>query len=510
MDTLIAAAVGCGLPVERPEATMIMVCGAAATQVAVLSLGSIVRAERIPVGGEAVDAAIVQHLRHQHQLMLPSQSVRPLQLALEGNGLTPEGPEVTEIHGRDVATGLARSVKVDTAAVRRAIQTPLTAVLDGIGKVLRDCPPDLVADLADRGIMMVGGSALLPGLDQMLRQATGMPVHIAEQPELCAVEGLGAMLEGRITLWCWTRSAPEPHLDPPSLLPGPVRIRAGGPARVPGRSRPFQRSGVYRGPGWAGASAAQQYRAQPLVRVPAAAGAAGTARPATHEHRQGGDMTSAASFPRDGRTPWSSAVAWTRTGRCSPRGELVRGCAQLLAGKLAELPAGTARVDLDMSGVHFMDTAGLQFLEVLREHARRRSMPVTTCRWSGQPRRILELAGLDTTDPLRSPRRALAGRVGGGAGARGAAASAPGGGRAAAAGHRVPPGHRPGARHPDGDVRLLLGRGVAHPAGGVAAVQHQAAHRGRVADGVRGGGGHSPPPEVRTALARALARRAAR
>lgn len=198
VDTLIAAAVGCGLPVEQPEATMIMVCGAAATQVAVLSLGSIVQAQRIPVGGEAVDNAIVQHLRHQHELMLPSQSVRPLQLTLSGNGLTPRGPESTEIHGRDVATGLARTVKVDTAAVRRAIQTPLTAVLDGIGKVLRECPPDLVADLADRGIMMVGGSALLPGLDQMLRQATGMPVHIAERPELCAVEGLGAMLEGRI------------------------------------------------------------------------------------------------------------------------------------------------------------------------------------------------------------------------------------------------------------------------------------------------------------------------
>ncbi|BFO21245.1 rod shape-determining protein [Streptomyces sp. KM77-8] len=198
VDTLIAAAVGCGLPVERPEAAMIMVCGAAATQVAVLSLGAIVTAERIPVGGEAVDHAIVQHLRHQHELMLPSQSVRPLQLALHGNGLTAQGPESTEIHGRDVATGLARSVRVDTAAVRQAIQTPLTAVLDGIGKVLRECPPDLVADLVDRGIMMVGGSALLPGLDQMLRQATGMPVHIAERPELCAVQGLGEMLEGKI------------------------------------------------------------------------------------------------------------------------------------------------------------------------------------------------------------------------------------------------------------------------------------------------------------------------
>ncbi|MET7359673.1 rod shape-determining protein [Streptomyces sp. NPDC005562] len=198
VDTLIAAAVGCGLPVERPEATMILVCGAATTQVAVLSLGAIVTAERIPVGGEAIDNAIVQHLRHHHELMLPSQSVRPLQLALRGNGLTPQGPESTEIHGRDVATGLARSVQVDTAAVRDAIHTPLTAVLDGIGKVLRDCPPDLVADLADRGIMMVGGSALLPGLDQMLRDATGMPVHIAERPDVCAVMGLGAMLEGKI------------------------------------------------------------------------------------------------------------------------------------------------------------------------------------------------------------------------------------------------------------------------------------------------------------------------
>ncbi|KUN05170.1 rod shape-determining protein MreB [Streptomyces yokosukanensis] len=198
VDTLIAAAIGCGLPVERPEATMIMVCGAATTQVAVLSLGSIVSAERVPVGGEAVDHAVVQHLRHQHKLMLPGQSVRPLHIALSSNGLTAHGPTQTEVLGRDVVTGLPRSVRVDTAAVRDAIQTPLTAVLDCIGKVLRDCPPDLVADLADRGIVMVGGSALLPGFDQMLRQATGMPVHIADRPDICAAQGLGAMLEGRI------------------------------------------------------------------------------------------------------------------------------------------------------------------------------------------------------------------------------------------------------------------------------------------------------------------------
>jgi rod shape-determining protein MreB len=198
VDTLIAAAVGCGLPVERPEATMVIVCGAATTQIAVLSMGAIVTSVRVPVGGEAIDHAVVQHLRQQHELMLPSQVVRPLQVTLSGNGLTTRGPEQTLVHGRDAATGQARSVHVDTAAVREAIHTPLTAVLDGIGKVLRDCPPDLVADLADRGITMVGGSARLPGLDEMLSDATGMPVRTAERPDVCAVQGLGAMMEGRI------------------------------------------------------------------------------------------------------------------------------------------------------------------------------------------------------------------------------------------------------------------------------------------------------------------------
>ncbi|MCX5458506.1 rod shape-determining protein [Streptomyces albidoflavus] len=198
VDTLIAAAVGCGLPVERPEASMILVCGAATTQIAVLSLGSIVTAERVPVGGNAIDHSVLSYLRHHHELMLPSQSVRPLHVALRGGDLSMTGSGTTEIHGRDVATGLARSVEVDTVGLRGAISIPLTGVLDGIGKVLRDCPPDLVADLADRGIMMVGGSALMPGLDQMIREATGMPVQVAERPDIASVIGLGAMLDGQI------------------------------------------------------------------------------------------------------------------------------------------------------------------------------------------------------------------------------------------------------------------------------------------------------------------------
>ncbi|MEU7180925.1 rod shape-determining protein MreB [Streptomyces celluloflavus] len=202
VDTLVATAVGCGLPVEQPEATMIVVCGAGTTQVAVLSLGSIVAAETVAVGGDAIDHAVIQHLRLHHELMMPGQAVHPLHLVLAGGGATPGS---TEVHGRDIVSGLARSVQVDTERVRNAITTPLTAILDAIGAVLRRCPPDLVADLGERGIMLAGGGALIPGLEPMIHQATTMPVHIADRPGTCPVRGLGAMIEGKV----------EPlHLDP--------------------------------------------------------------------------------------------------------------------------------------------------------------------------------------------------------------------------------------------------------------------------------------------------------
>jgi rod shape-determining protein MreB len=195
VDGLIAAAVGCGLPVELPEATMIVMSGAATTQVAVLSLGSIVAAETIPVGRDVMDRAVIQHVRNHHALMIPNQEVNPLQQMLDTDGTAIRS---TEVHGMDAASGLARSVLVDSESVRLAVRTPMNAVLDGLRSVLRRCPPDLVADLADRGITLTGGSAPMPGLDTMLRTNTGMPVQIAEHPDDCAVRGLGAMLEGRV------------------------------------------------------------------------------------------------------------------------------------------------------------------------------------------------------------------------------------------------------------------------------------------------------------------------
>jgi rod shape-determining protein MreB len=175
---------------------MIVVCGAGTTQVAVLSLGSIVAAESVPVGGDAIDRAVVEHLRSRHELMLPSQSVRRLHQVLSGPGS--HATTTTEVYGRDVASGLARAVTLRTADVRDAMRTPLTSVVDAMTSVLRQCAPDLVADLADRGIMLAGGSAHMPGLDTMLREATDMPVHIAPNPDTVAVRGLGAMIEGRV------------------------------------------------------------------------------------------------------------------------------------------------------------------------------------------------------------------------------------------------------------------------------------------------------------------------
>lgn len=191
VDNLISVGVGCELPVQEPEAAMIVQCGAATTQVAVLSLGSIVAAERVPVGGTTIDRSLAQYLRNRHELVLPGETVRPLHQVLAG-----QAKQFAEVHGRDAATGMAKTVRIDPENLRDALRTPLAVVLEAIRAVLHLSPPDLVADLVDRGIVLAGGAAQLPGLDTLIREDTGMTVRVAEQPALCAVRGLGTLLEG--------------------------------------------------------------------------------------------------------------------------------------------------------------------------------------------------------------------------------------------------------------------------------------------------------------------------
>lgn len=199
VDTPLSAAVGSGLPVEKPEARMIAVCGATTTQIAVVCMGAVVAAEKAPVGGESIDRAVLQHLRQRHGVLLRGDHGRPLHEILDlGDG--DPAAEGVEVAGRDVATGCPRTVLIRPEAVWEALQVPLTGLLDAVREVLHRCPPDLVADLVDPGLTLAGGSARLPQLDTMLAQALGVPVQVAEDPEGCVVRGLGAMLEGRTRL----------------------------------------------------------------------------------------------------------------------------------------------------------------------------------------------------------------------------------------------------------------------------------------------------------------------
>lgn len=244
VDSVITAGIGSGLPVDEPEATLIVQVGAATTQVAVLSLGEIVAADKVQMGGETFDRALVQHLRNHHELVLPSQAVRPLHAALAG-----DFPEITEVNGRDVATGLARTVKVDPESLRAAVLPPFTALLDAIRGVLHRCPPDLVADLADRGVMLTGGAAELPGLVTTVRDNTGMPVNVADQPGLCAVQGLGALLEGRVRPPA--RPGARPSGKPAgksSLRPGRGRRAAAAAAAAAHEPPPEPLPGLYDDP----------------------------------------------------------------------------------------------------------------------------------------------------------------------------------------------------------------------------------------------------------------------
>ncbi|MCZ7415108.1 MULTISPECIES: rod shape-determining protein [unclassified Streptomyces] len=198
VDTLVAAAVGCGLPAEQPEATMIVLCCADTTHVAVLSLGAIVAAGRVGVGGETLYTAIGRHLRNHHGITVPSETVRTLHaeaVAAETGGHSGDGDGLV-VHGRDAGTGLARLIRVGAPDLLTATHAPLMAVVDTIRGILHRCPPDLVADLADRGIMLAGDYAELPGLADRLRQSTSMTVGVAEDPAAGAINGVTAMMEG--------------------------------------------------------------------------------------------------------------------------------------------------------------------------------------------------------------------------------------------------------------------------------------------------------------------------
>jgi len=195
----MAAAIGAGLPVSEPTGSMIVDIGGGTSEVAVISLGGIVTAQSVRIGGDELDEAIIDFVKKKHKLMIGGQTAEELKLEI-GSAFDTGEDEQAEIRGRDLEAGLPKTVVVSSVEVREAIAAPVEAILDAIKATLDRTPPELSSDVMDRGIMLAGGGSLLRGLPERIREETQMPVHLAESPLTCVAVGSGRSLEEFETL----------------------------------------------------------------------------------------------------------------------------------------------------------------------------------------------------------------------------------------------------------------------------------------------------------------------
>lgn len=189
-----AAAIGADLPVWEPTGSMVVDIGGGTTEVAVISLGGIVTSRSIRVAGDEMDEAIIQYIKRTYNLMIGERTAE--QIKMEIGSALPMDPSVSfEIRGRDLVTGLPKTMKISSDEVTEALGDTVNAIVDAVKVTLEKCPPELAADIMDRGIVLTGGGGLLRNLDKLLSRETGMPVLVAENPLDCVAIGTGRALE---------------------------------------------------------------------------------------------------------------------------------------------------------------------------------------------------------------------------------------------------------------------------------------------------------------------------
>lgn len=181
----MAAAIGAGLNVEEPCGNMVVDIGGGTTDVAVISLGGIVVGESIRVAGNKMDEAIARYIRKTYNLMIGERTSEEIKIKI-GSAYPEENPRSMEIRGRDLINGLPKTITINSEEVREALEEPLTLMVEAVKSVLEKTPPELSADIIDKGIILTGGGGLLTGLDMLISKATGMPVRIADDP-ICSV-----------------------------------------------------------------------------------------------------------------------------------------------------------------------------------------------------------------------------------------------------------------------------------------------------------------------------------
>ena len=190
----MAAAIGAGLPVHEATGNMVVDVGGGTTEVAVISLGGIVTSLSIRTAGDDLDQALIAWMKKEHSLMLGDRTAEEIKMTLGSAFPLAQEPEA-EVRGRDMISGLPKTVVVSSSEIRHAIEEPLHDIVDAVRATLDQTPPELAGDIMDRGLVLTGGGAMLRGLDERLRHETGMPVHIAEEPLHSVAMGAGKCVE---------------------------------------------------------------------------------------------------------------------------------------------------------------------------------------------------------------------------------------------------------------------------------------------------------------------------
>ena len=190
----MAAAIGIGLPVEEPVGSMVIDIGGGTTEIAVIALAGIVASKSIKVAGDELDEAIVQFLKRNHNLMVGERSAEQIKCAIGSAGHF-ESEDQHLCKGLDLVSATPKTILVDSSEIREAMKEAIDAIIDSVRQTLEKTPPELAADILDRGIIMTGGGSLLRGLDRQLVEETSLPVIVADDPLTCVVRGTGKVLE---------------------------------------------------------------------------------------------------------------------------------------------------------------------------------------------------------------------------------------------------------------------------------------------------------------------------
>ena len=190
----MAAAIGAGLPITEPSGNMVVDIGGGTTEVAVISLAGIVYSQSVRVGGDKMDEAIVAYMKRKYNLAIGEQTAERIKMTI-GNAYPLDGQMTMEVKGRDMVAGIPKTVVVNSDEVREALAEPMNAIVEAVLLALERTPPELAADIVDKGVVLTGGGALLKNLDVLLREETGLPVMVADDPISAVVLGSGKTLD---------------------------------------------------------------------------------------------------------------------------------------------------------------------------------------------------------------------------------------------------------------------------------------------------------------------------